>query len=361
MNFNVIEHGRIYHNPNSFFKYCGWPTVCKDDEGTLYAVCSGFRAAHVCPFGKTVLFKSFDEGKTWSVPMVVNDTYLDDRDAGITCLGGKTMLVSWFSHPTEVYLTQYKEHIENSWHGSASVLDMYASIPEKHEKGGSFVRISHDGGFSWGETLKVPVNTPHGPVLKKDGKLLYFGKECYSAGEETPHVISAWESADGGKTWSKLGEVPIPMDTVLDNFHEPHAIELSGGRILGIIRAENLKTSTTFTMYKTYSNDGGKTWSECTPMGISGSPPHLLRHSSGAIILTYARREAVFSERAIIPYDEGESWSEELVLRASSSSDIGYPSSVELSDGSVLTAYYHQYENDDFPSLLYTRWSLYVR
>ncbi len=359
MNFNIFEHGKIYHNPHSFFRYCGWPSICKDEEGTLYAVCSGFRVAHICPFGKTVLFKSFDDGKTWSIPMVINDTYSDDRDAGIICLGEKTMLVSWFSHPTEVYITQYKEGIMNSWHGSASVLDMYDTIPAEHGKGGSFIRISRDGGFSWGKTVKVPVSTPHGPILKKDGKILYFGKEHYSAGEETPHAVSAWESSDKGITWSKLCELKLPEGTQLDNFHEPHAVELSDGRILGMIRAQNMKTDPSFTMYKTYSNDGGKTWSECKPMGISGSPPHLLRHSSGAIILTYARREAPYSERAVISYDEGESWSEELILSEAKSSDIGYPSSAELSDGSILTVYYQQHENDNFPSLLYTKWTIF--
>ena len=357
MNFNIIEHGKIYHNPDSFFKYCGWPTVCKDEEGTLYAVCSGFRVAHICPFGKTVLFKSFDDGKTWSIPMVINDTYLDDRDAGIVCLGGKTMLASWFSHPAQVYLTQYKEHITRSWNGSASVLDMYDILPDAHRKGGSFVRLSYDGGFSWGQTVQVPVSTPHGPILKKDGTLFYLGKEFHSSGAEKPKVISAWDSRDG-KNWNPCGIVKIPAGTELDNFHEPYAVELPNGKILAFLRAENMKTKPTFTMYKTESIDGGKTWSECTPTGISGSPPHLLKHSSGAVILTYARREQPFGERAVISCDNGESWSEERIISEAKSSDIGYPSSVELSDGSILTVYYQQYENDDFPSLLYTRWTI---
>ncbi len=357
MNFNILEHGKIYYNPNSFFKYCGWPSVCKDAEGTLYAVCSAFRVAHICPFGKTVLFKSFDEGKSWSIPMVINDTYLDDRDAGIICLGGKRMLVSWFSHPKEVYLNQYKDGIIDSCYGSASVLDMYDKIPTEYSEGGSFIRVSDDGGFSWGETVKVPISAPHGPILTKDGTILYLGKEHYSAGKETPHVISAWGSTDNGIKWTKLGEVAIPEGTRLDNFHEPHTVELCGGRILGIIRAQDMKTYPSFTMYKTCSNDGGKIWSECKPMGISGSPPHLLKHSSGAVILTYARRESPFSERAVISFDEGESWSEELILSEAKSADIGYPSSVELSDGSILTVYYQQYGEDGFPSLLYTKWS----
>ena len=54
--------------------------------------------------GKTLLFKSWDGGRTWSVPMVVNDTWLDDRDVGLLYLGGKTILLTWFSHPVKTYL-----------------------------------------------------------------------------------------------------------------------------------------------------------------------------------------------------------------------------------------------------------------
>ncbi len=31
----------IYRNPNSFFRYCGWPSVCHDGEGE--SVCGMFR------------------------------------------------------------------------------------------------------------------------------------------------------------------------------------------------------------------------------------------------------------------------------------------------------------------------------
>ena len=196
-------HGVIWNNPNSFFRYNGWPSVCKDDEGTLYAVCSGFRVSHICPFGKTVLFKSWDEGKTWSIPMIINDTWLDDRDAGIICLGGKTVLVTWFAHPTSVYLNTYSKPIRESWGGSGGVLDLYPSIPEEHSHGGSFVRVSHDGGMTWGETVQLPVSTPHGPIVLKDGTIFYLGKEHYSEGAETPHIISVWVSRDEGKTWSE--------------------------------------------------------------------------------------------------------------------------------------------------------------
>jgi len=60
--YPTATHGIISRMTDSFFSYHGWPTVCRSDDGTLYAVCSGFRLQHVCPFGKTVMFVSFDEG-----------------------------------------------------------------------------------------------------------------------------------------------------------------------------------------------------------------------------------------------------------------------------------------------------------
>ena len=80
---DIIKHGIIYRNLETPFQYHGWPSVCKLDDGALAAVWSGFRVAHVCPYGKTAMSISKDEGETWCPPMIVNGTALDDRDAGI--------------------------------------------------------------------------------------------------------------------------------------------------------------------------------------------------------------------------------------------------------------------------------------
>ncbi len=76
---------------------------CKDrGGGELIIVYSGDRDSHVCPWGgKTQLIRSRDNGKTWSKPETINNTPLDDRDAGIiqTQKGG-TLLISWFTSLT---------------------------------------------------------------------------------------------------------------------------------------------------------------------------------------------------------------------------------------------------------------------
>ena len=111
--------GIVYRNPDSFFGYCGWPSVCQDENGTLYAAYSGFRGSHICPFGKTCLTRSHDGGKTWTIPAIVNDTWLDDRDAGILSLGGKRLLITWFTNPADTYTGQWRDGI---WEPSRSFL-----------------------------------------------------------------------------------------------------------------------------------------------------------------------------------------------------------------------------------------------
>ncbi|NLB16607.1 MAG: exo-alpha-sialidase, partial [Clostridiales bacterium] len=59
-------HGIVNRVRNALFTYQGWPSVARDENGTLYAVASSFRVEHVCPFGKTAMYISRDEGKTWT-------------------------------------------------------------------------------------------------------------------------------------------------------------------------------------------------------------------------------------------------------------------------------------------------------
>ena len=352
-----VKHGVISRNPHTFFNYHGWPSVCRDDDGILYAVDSAFRHTHVCPFGKTAMYKSYDNGETWSIPMVINDTYLDDRDVGILYLGGKKLLVTWFCHPAEAYEKQYGAGMRQNWCGSAGLLDAYPTIPAEFAAGGSFIRISEDGGNTWGETVKVPVSSPHGPTLCKDGSLIYLGKAMYT--DDLPYgVIASYRSTDGGYTWEKQAILDFPEGLGVGTFHEPHVIEMPDGRLIGIIRAQGSGVAHGFTMYQSESTDGGYTWSLMQPMDVSGSPPHLMLHSSGALICSFGRREAPHGERALVSWDGGRTWPEEYVLSEHHPCDLGYPASVELPDGEILTVYYQVAEGDNFTSLLYTKWKL---
>ena len=301
------EHGVVCRLPGERFGYFGWPTVARMDDGRVLVVSSGLRSEHVCPFGKTVLHESKDDGRTWSASRVIQDSPIDDRDAGIVNLGGESVLVSWFRSDTRKYLDEdwvpaaWKPAWEEGFKGWTDAM-VEPLI-------GSWVMRSDDGGKSWGEPVRAPVSAPHGPIRLAGGDLLYVGKLF--------------------GTWDELGNGRIAAAGI------PH-----------------------FTIMQTESSDGGATWSIPRWLGFKGSPPHLLRHSSGALVMSYGYRSKPFGQRVAISRDDGRTWQADWILRDSDPVDLGYPSTVELTDGSLLTVYYQQAGKDEKCSLLWSKWRL---
>lgn len=367
-----MKHGIVYRADGGMFPYCGWPTVCADENGTLYAAFSGNRAAHVCPFGKDLMCVSHDGGESWTAPMIINDTQLDDRDAGIVSLGDGKLLMSFFNHPRRFYTERRKtgkifKHpmSDLAMAMTNGLFDEWEKIDESVEaegvdRSGSYTRLSRDGGKTWEKAVQAPVTAPHGPIMLSDGSLLYFGKRMTEVNDSSFRITAA-KSLDMGKSWEILGEVPLPEGYSWDQLFEPHAVELPSGRILGAIRAhvDSSRFASGITILLTHSDDGGKTWSTPFETEICGTPPHLLLHSSGAVILSYGRREVPYGERAMISYDGGESFTKEVVLDDMGPDwDLGYPSTAELSDGSLITVYYQKVQGDSYCSVLYTKWEL---
>jgi len=68
------EHGIVGRLPkDERFSCFAWPTVAKMDDGTLAVACSGLRSQHVCPWGKTVLSVSRDDGASWDHDWILRD------------------------------------------------------------------------------------------------------------------------------------------------------------------------------------------------------------------------------------------------------------------------------------------------
>lgn len=365
----VAEHGVVCRLETQKLGYFGWPTVARLDDGTLIVASSGLRSTHVCPWGKTVLNVSQDDGRSWSAARVINDSPLDDRDAGIVNLGGNRLLVSWFvtdNRPliNDARLRQLFGDTEaESWRPTLEALT--DAVAQQHV--GSWVMLSDDAGATWGAPIRVPVSSPHGPIRLRNGDLLYLGKP-FAAMDELQHAaITAVRSTDGGRTWQRVGEPPLCPQTVAGSYHEAHVLELLSGKLLGAIRMENCEGAQgdvgqagliDFCTLLTKSSDGGHTWSMPRSLGY-GSPPHLLRHSSGAILLTYGYRMAGYGQRVGISRDEGQNWEWDCIIRDDAPDwDLGYPSTVELADGALFTVYYQKFAAREHCSLLWSRWQL---
>jgi len=358
------EHGIVCRLPGERLGYFGWPTVARLDNGTLVVASSGLRALHVCPFGKTVLNVSTDDGRTWSPPRIIQDSPIDDRDAGVVSLGGDKLLVAWFRSDTRRYAnaTWLQEAERKLWP------EIFATWTDEQVNNllGSWIMISDDGGTTWGAPIRAPVSAPHGPIRLKNGELLYLGKPYGTWDDMVKAGITAAHSADGGRTWQVLSQVPIYPGTAPANYHEPHVIELPGGRLLGMIRIENhsgkeLKNAgiPSFSLMQTESADAGRTWTTAKPLGFHGSPPHLQHHSSGVLILTYGYRQAPYGQRVAFSRDDGATWDHDWIIRVDGpDSDLGYPSTVELAGGSLFSVCYQKVPGDKKCSLLWSRWQL---
>jgi sialidase-1 len=343
----VIETKVISQQP---WFYHGWPTVTRCANGDLRVVYSGGRDYHICPFGRLEMMHSRDEGSTWTLPRVLEDSILDDRDSGIVESSKGTLLVSTFNSYA------YQGHLENparllnKTFGAESpailkrwkTMDSATTQAQKNADRGHWMLRSTDGGVSWSRRYRVPGYSPHGPINLLDGRLFY----ATSNGKEA----AAHLSEDDGLTWEEISGMDLRPG-------EMHAVQASDGAIVVQVRdkiatPDGKENNTS----QIISVDGGKTWSEKRKVA-DGYPSHLLRLADGTLLMTYGWRQAPFGIRGKFSSDHGRSWSEEFILSDDAASwDLGYPSSVELHDGALLTLWYESPKNSYKAVLRQSKW-----
>lgn len=345
MNIRLIGSPKIVMtNTESHHAYFAWPTVAKLQNGRICVGASGYRVEHICPFGKGVLAFSDDNGETYSKPVPVFDTVLDDRDVGLCVFGESGLIATTFNNPLEFQR-------ENMPQTQECFDCINAITPEEEEEAlGISFRISNDCGETFGRIYKSPVSSPHGPIVLNDGTVLWVGRRLGIHNHIEAHVINT-ETGE----MTLRGEMGIYKYEEFKDifFYEPNAIQLPDGRIICHLRAEN-EDESLFTLYQTISDDNGVTWSK--PVQIvrddSGAPAHIFRHSSGVLISTFSHRSKPYGIWAVFSEDNGETWSDEFVIaEGKDTDDLGYPSTIQLDNGELITVFYTR-ENDYVPAVI---------
>jgi hypothetical protein len=144
-------------------------------------------------------------------------------------------------------------------------------------------------------------------------------------------------TTDGAKTWQFVSYVqPEPEGN--DYGIMPSSIRLSPDTILTSIRHRNF-----IDLYR--SDDNGKTWKHVVkpvPDTGRGNPPSMVKLKDGRLAITYGSRAEPFGIQARLSSDNGETWSEPIVLRDDGGNwDIGYTRTVQRPDGKMVTVYYY--------------------
>ena len=193
---------------------------------------------------------------------------------------------------------------------------MIAVYPKGHGVGPIVMKRSTDGGLTWSERLPTPeswktskeVPTIHRVVDAQGKKRLILWSGL--------HPARLAVSEDDGATWSDLKDAGDWGGIVVMGFVEP--LKTGKGHYLAMFHDDGRFFSKTggesrFTLYKTFSQDGGLTWSK--PGAVwSGNDVHLcepgcIRSPDGkqlAVLLRENRR--VSNSHIIFSNDEGQIW-----------------------------------------------------
>lgn len=335
VNAKVLQHISIYEKRDA---YCAWPAMGRAANGDIVVLFTRTEE-HLGPNGEILLSRSTDNGRTWRPPAIIYDTPLDDRESGLTHLHDGRLLAHYRSvrWTPENYLAlpdnAYETSLLGRWIYSVGHPD-YATAT-RHE--GAWHALSSDNGHTW--SAPVPgTDTIHGGLHLQNGSFLVA-----SYREDGGHIgVYASQTALG--EYAKIATVMCPRPKVI-RFGEPHILQLASGRLIMMIRATAIPYddgSPLCHLWGAWSDDNGQTWSAPYETPLWGYPPHLLQLADGRVLCSYGYRRAPFGQRAAISED-GIHWSQagEVILRQDApNKDLGYPVSLELEPGKILTVYY---------------------
>ncbi|HOE10450.1 MAG TPA: sialidase family protein [bacterium] len=333
-NARVIKHVVVYGEPGRFG---GWPAnhgIWSWDNEILV----GFSRGYYKDLGdrhhidrekpeEHLFARSLDGGETWSVEDP-SDVIIPEGDA----LHGIRP-----PHLTPIPFKDCPGGIDFTHPDFAMTLRM-TSV----DAGPSRFYYSYDRGHHWEGPFRLPLFGQSGVAARTDyivdGKheCMLFLTAAKADGKEGRPFCA--RTRDGGKTWDFLSFIgPEPKGFSI----MPAAVRLSETDILVALRHQE----ETRRFIETYiSHDNGRSWNYLnTPVPDTGegNPPSMIKLRDGRICLCYGYRAKPFSICAKWSRDNGNTWSDTVVLRNDGASrDIGYPRMVQRPDGKIVSVYY---------------------
>ncbi len=358
----ILARGSVTPDTETFY---GWPTMIRRHNGEILLTASA-RLDHLCPFGRIVLFRSGDGGRSWSEPQTVADGPLDDRDPSIVELPDGSLRLAWTAGLE--WLRYWDERCNCTPEQTREAVAARTTLAQVLDGWGTWMAASEDGGAHWSDAWRIPIYSEYGAAVLPDGTMVAVGEENFA--DVADMRCGSWlkapacaRSGDGGRNWQITSRFDIGAGSKL-RLSESMAARMRDGRLVAVFRNDGPGGRD---LWQMVSYDAGDSWSE--PRRIcDGLPPHLLTLPDGGLLLSYARRDycgGMSSVCARFSDDYGDSWSEPWVVAEDAPSpDMGYPSTVLLDDGAFLTVWYNNcrrveasgHWNNKVPFLQYAVW-----
>ena len=347
-----LRHVDVYRKPGRFG---GWPAnhgIWSWGNEILVGFSAGYHKdngpdRHAIDHDRAeqhLLARSLDGGETWMIedPSEQNALIPAGRSLhGVTPRGQKEK--TWESCPGGIDFT----------HPNFVMTQRMTDV----DVGPSRFYYSLDRGHRWLGPFRMTVQSPVGvktpelPIAARTDYLVNGTDDCMTFqtaakpnGEEGRPFCA--RTTDGGKSWefvSWINESPDGFGIM------PSTVRLKKDDGKGDEKAELLsairRRDGSKRWIETYrSLDNGVTWKlDTTPAPDvgAGNPPSMIVLADGRVCLTYGYRKAPFGIRARLSEDGGRTWQPEIVLRKDGGGrDVGYPRSVQRTDGKVVTVYY---------------------
>ncbi len=290
------------------------------DGSLLFAVTEFFGSGSDFAEAHIIARQSSDGGRTWGKKRI-----LQKNTGGLNCMSVtlRRLPSSDHSHRIALFYLQKNSH---------SDLDLY-------------VKFSTDEARSFGSPILV-TDDPGYHVVNNDritrlssGRLLAPAASTPDVTKVNHFVSRCYISDDNGLSWRKGKEaVDLPKRGAM----EPEVVELTDGRVLMIMRNQ------LGTISKSYSADGGDTWSQPDNLGITApEAPSTLRRipSTGDLLLIwnnhYKPGEGHGGKRSplnvAVSSDDGLTWKYRRTLESDPERSYSYVSLTFVGERAVLT------------------------
>lgn len=303
-----------------------FPVLARTGRQSL-AVIYRTGGTHVSASATLAVATSKDGGRCWSDPVEITPRWEDSRNPAFGVNARGELIAAYWKACLDCYV--------DGPNGP-----QWQSGEVKGKAPAMFVRRSADHGHTWSrewpyKSKLLALPSPYGRIVSApDGSLLmsvYGTPRRKHPGVRDICILL--RSRDGGHTWGDETLVAV-------GHNETSYAFLPDGRLLGATRSESGHVATLF------SDDGGRTWSQPVQVTRDGEhPADLTVLASGTVQLTFGRRIRPMGAGVLLSRDGGETWNlEREVLLAGDgvrNGDLGYPSTVQLGDGTIVTALYY--------------------